>query len=254
MTKPQQKEKGAICGDGMCPYVPCKDFPKCKHVEAVIKEKEQKKTCPMCYGDGKLRARNHADVFCLHCKGTGKVNAQCQQKETELLTEDDYIQFKVRIGNLVSKDILPKSVIRKKDTDKFNEELDKVVNYIEFVINEKYQGSKEKRLQHHQTNKVQDGLLASTSKNEEVVEGSVSCDSGTRADSNEVNSVGSEDNLSVSSPEGSQFDLVKEFIKAYPKPEFFMPEDYIIHRTIANTPVYIREYFEWLGKKKGGNL
>jgi hypothetical protein len=25
------KEKGAICGDGMCPYVPCKNFPNCVH-------------------------------------------------------------------------------------------------------------------------------------------------------------------------------------------------------------------------------
>ena len=23
----------AICGDGMCPYVPCNDFPKCNHLE-----------------------------------------------------------------------------------------------------------------------------------------------------------------------------------------------------------------------------
>ena len=23
----------AICGDGMCPYVPCKDYPDCKHVK-----------------------------------------------------------------------------------------------------------------------------------------------------------------------------------------------------------------------------
>lgn len=24
-----------ICGDGMCPYVPCKDYPKCKHIEEI---------------------------------------------------------------------------------------------------------------------------------------------------------------------------------------------------------------------------
>lgn len=27
------KRTGAICGDGMCPYVPCKDYPNCKHLD-----------------------------------------------------------------------------------------------------------------------------------------------------------------------------------------------------------------------------
>lgn len=31
------KEKtGAICGDGMCPYVPCKDFPDCEHYKTYL--------------------------------------------------------------------------------------------------------------------------------------------------------------------------------------------------------------------------
>lgn len=30
--------KGAICGDGMCPYVPCMDYPKCKHIKEILKE------------------------------------------------------------------------------------------------------------------------------------------------------------------------------------------------------------------------
>ena len=28
-----EKETGAICGDGMCPYIPCKDYPNCKHIK-----------------------------------------------------------------------------------------------------------------------------------------------------------------------------------------------------------------------------
>jgi len=27
---------GAICGDGMRPYVPCINYPKCKHVENIL--------------------------------------------------------------------------------------------------------------------------------------------------------------------------------------------------------------------------
>ena len=39
----KHKETGAICGDGMCPYIPCKDFPNCNHLEEQIKfEKEQR--------------------------------------------------------------------------------------------------------------------------------------------------------------------------------------------------------------------
>ena len=37
ILKPQS-QKGAICGDGMCPYVPCKDFPKCKHTHSQEEE------------------------------------------------------------------------------------------------------------------------------------------------------------------------------------------------------------------------
>ena len=29
-------DAGAICGDGMCPYIPCVNYPKCKHVEEII--------------------------------------------------------------------------------------------------------------------------------------------------------------------------------------------------------------------------
>jgi len=32
---------GAICGDGMCPYIPCKDCPVCVHFKNW--EKENKK-------------------------------------------------------------------------------------------------------------------------------------------------------------------------------------------------------------------
>ncbi len=34
-----KKESGAIWGDGMCPYVPCKDYPNCKHVKGLRDEK-----------------------------------------------------------------------------------------------------------------------------------------------------------------------------------------------------------------------
>lgn len=30
----KEKAVGAICGDGMCPYVPCINYPKCNHREA----------------------------------------------------------------------------------------------------------------------------------------------------------------------------------------------------------------------------
>jgi hypothetical protein len=56
----------------------------------------------------------------------------------------------------------------------------------------------EERLQHRQTNKVQDGVLTSLSKGEELSEGSVPCDSGSKTDSTEVNSVRSEDSPSKS--------------------------------------------------------
>jgi hypothetical protein len=39
-TRPRRKREtvrvessGAICGDGMCPYVPCSKFPKCTHLK-----------------------------------------------------------------------------------------------------------------------------------------------------------------------------------------------------------------------------
>lgn len=27
----------AICGDGLCPYVPCKDYPNCEHLKEAKK-------------------------------------------------------------------------------------------------------------------------------------------------------------------------------------------------------------------------
>jgi hypothetical protein len=36
---------GCICGDGMCPYVPCSKYPKCNHEEKLFeswkKDKEK---------------------------------------------------------------------------------------------------------------------------------------------------------------------------------------------------------------------
>ena len=31
---------GAVCGAGMCPYIPCVDFPKCEHLEKDLKAKK----------------------------------------------------------------------------------------------------------------------------------------------------------------------------------------------------------------------
>ena len=48
-------------------------------------------------------------------------------------------------------------------------------------------------MQHCQTNKVAGGLLTSLPAYEELTEGSVPCENGSKAGSTEVNSVGSED-------------------------------------------------------------
>ena len=44
--------KDAICGDGMCPYIPCKDYPKCNHIEKILKENkmnEEKRTLTVSF-------------------------------------------------------------------------------------------------------------------------------------------------------------------------------------------------------------
>lgn len=33
MWKKEEMNNNAICGDGMCPYIPCKDCPDCNHVK-----------------------------------------------------------------------------------------------------------------------------------------------------------------------------------------------------------------------------
>jgi hypothetical protein len=33
----RMRETGAICGDGMCPYIPCRNFPNCNHLEEQMK-------------------------------------------------------------------------------------------------------------------------------------------------------------------------------------------------------------------------
>lgn len=38
MKKTESKYSGAICGDGMCPYVPCKDYPDCIHEKKFLRE------------------------------------------------------------------------------------------------------------------------------------------------------------------------------------------------------------------------
>jgi hypothetical protein len=46
-------EEGAICGDGMCPYVPCKDFPNCNHLKEQTKLVSNKKKTAKRFEFGK---------------------------------------------------------------------------------------------------------------------------------------------------------------------------------------------------------
>ena len=62
-------------------------------------------------------------------------------KRMKNLPEQEYIHFKVRIGNLISPDVFPTRTIRNKDIPTFNKKLDDVVNYIEFVIKEHFNSS-----------------------------------------------------------------------------------------------------------------
>lgn len=34
---------GAICGNGMCPYIPCVEFPKCQHIKDFMKNQKATK-------------------------------------------------------------------------------------------------------------------------------------------------------------------------------------------------------------------
>jgi hypothetical protein len=34
---------GAICGNGMCPWIPCEDYPDCEHMKAFHVEMEKQK-------------------------------------------------------------------------------------------------------------------------------------------------------------------------------------------------------------------
>lgn len=38
----ETKEIGFICGDGMCPYVPCDKYPKCDHIKKILEEDKNK--------------------------------------------------------------------------------------------------------------------------------------------------------------------------------------------------------------------
>lgn len=49
-----EKTKDVICGDGMCPYIPCKDYPNCKHIKE-IKEKGETKINPKLLGVAKVQ-------------------------------------------------------------------------------------------------------------------------------------------------------------------------------------------------------
>lgn len=42
----EQKGMGAICGGGMCPYVPCVDYPHCEHIQKVMEEEKEHKKIP----------------------------------------------------------------------------------------------------------------------------------------------------------------------------------------------------------------
>ncbi len=46
-----------------------------------------------------------------------------------------------------------------------------------------------------------------------------------------------------------EMDLIKQFIAEHPKAKFHIPEDYEILSEVVNTKEYIRQYFEWKGKR-----
>lgn len=54
------------------------------------------------------------------------------------LTEQDYINIKRMILNLIDEEIFPTRTIGQKNMPKFNEEVTKVINYIEFKIKNLY--------------------------------------------------------------------------------------------------------------------
>ena len=47
-----------------------------------------------------------------------------------------------------------------------------------------------------------------------------------------------------------EFEYIKQFIAEHPTPEYFIPEDYVILSKVADTPHYLREYFEWKGEQR----
>lgn len=47
-----------------------------------------------------------------------------------------------------------------------------------------------------------------------------------------------------------EFEYIKQFIAEHPTPEYFIPEDYVILGKVADTPNYLREYFEWKGEQR----
>lgn len=55
-----KKTKDAICGDGMCSYVPCSRFPKCNHWKESLKPMKQmveNKDLNIAYNRGKEEAK-----------------------------------------------------------------------------------------------------------------------------------------------------------------------------------------------------
>jgi hypothetical protein len=48
----------------------------------------------------------------------------------------------------------------------------------------------------------------------------------------------------------NEFEYIKEFIREHQLTEYYIPPDYKFLSTVANTPNFIREYFEWRGKKE----
>lgn len=47
-----------------------------------------------------------------------------------------------------------------------------------------------------------------------------------------------------------EYDYIKQFIAEHSTLEYFIPEDYVILGKVADTPNYLREYFEWKGEQR----
>lgn len=48
----------------------------------------------------------------------------------------------------------------------------------------------------------------------------------------------------------SEFESIKQFVKEHPITDYALPADNIILMKVADTPTYLREYFEWKAEQR----